>query len=310
MRRLRWFAALMGFLAGLGGAGAAGAAERLGVLLPQTRPAAAPELRDRFHEAIVRGLQTGGDEVIPATEVRLRLGVSDELLNCAGFGPCVGRVAQALQTQRLVVTDIDINGKDYAIKLRLVDGNGRELTKIDEPCDICTVKEADEAVARAAAKLASAAHTLLGESATAKPETPKAETPPPKPEPPKPESPPIATPAPVETPPSLQREKKMFPWRPLAISSLVGGVVVLAIGIPLVAIDGQPTCDKPNPRQSCPEVYNTVGAGGTLLGLGIGGVVASGVMFYMDHRVRARRHPTVSLLPTQNGLYLSASGTY
>jgi hypothetical protein len=317
MRKLRSVAPLIGCLVWLG-AGAAGAAERLGVLLPQTRPAAAPELRDRFHEAVVRGLGSGGDEVIPAGEVRLRLGVSDELLNCAGAGPCLARVAQALGTQRLVSTDIDISGKDYAIKLRLLDGTGRELTKVDEPCDICTVKEADEAVARAAAKLATAAHTLLGESlATTKPEAtppPKAEPPkpePPKAEPPKPEPAPVVapTPPPAETPPA-HVEKKPFPWRAVAISSLVAGVVGLAVGIPLLAIDGKPTCNLPNPTQACPDVYNTGAGGGVMLGLGIGGLAASGVMFYMDHKVRTRRRPTVSLVPTQNGLYLSASGTY
>ena len=37
------------------------------------------------------------------------------------------------------------SGKDYVIKLRLLDAVGRELAKVDEPCDVCTLKEADEA---------------------------------------------------------------------------------------------------------------------------------------------------------------------
>ena len=158
------------------------------------RPLAAPELRDRFHEAVTRGLQSGGDEVVAAAEVRLRLGASEELLGCGGTGACVARAAQALRIDRAVAAEIDVSGKDYVIKLRLLDAVGRELTKVDEPCDICTVKEADEAVARAATKLAAAARSLPTETppAAAAETPPKSEAPPPKvetPPPPKIETP-------------------------------------------------------------------------------------------------------------------------
>jgi hypothetical protein len=135
---------------------------------------------------------------------------------------------------------------------------------------------------------------------------PKLETPPQPPPQPKTEV--ITTPPPEATPPA-QSEKKMFPWRAVAISSLVVGVVGLAVGIPLVAIDGNPTCNAPNPRTACPNVYNTVGGGATLLTLGIAGVAASGVLFYFDHRAR-KRAATVSVLPLQGGGMLSASGRF
>ncbi len=303
----------------LGGATSAAAAERIAALVPQLRPTAAPELRDRFHEAVTRGLQASGDEIVGAAEVRLRLGSSDEMMSCAGTGACVARVAQALRLDRAVASEIDVNGKDYVIKLRLVDAVGRELAKVDEPCDICTMSEAEEATARAAGKLAAAAKALPTETlppATVEtpPPPPKVETPPP---PPKVETPPpppkVEMPPPLEatTPPvqTVQREKKMFPWRAVAISSLVVGVVGLAVGIPLVAIDGNPTCSAPNPRTSCPEVYNTVGGGAAMLTLGIAGVAASGVLFYFDHRAR-KQAATVSLLPLNGGAYVSAGGRF
>jgi hypothetical protein len=46
-----------------------------------------------------------------------------------------------------------------------------------------------------------------------------------------------------------------------------------------------------------------------MLSLGIAGIAASGVLFYYDHRARKAR-PTVMLLPTQGGVYLSAGGRF
>src|SRR5881227_2696345 len=131
MRRLQSAATLLGFGACLLLAGSVSAAGRIGALVPQIRPQAAPEVRDRFHEAVTRGLQGGGDEVVVAAEVRLRLGATEEMLNCGGTGACVARAAQALRVDRLVATDIDIAGKDYSIKMRLLDGVGRELARAD-----------------------------------------------------------------------------------------------------------------------------------------------------------------------------------
>src|SRR3954463_10313850 len=102
MRRLQSAATLLGLTACLVAPASAAAAGRIGALVPQVRPAAAPEVRDRFHEAVTRGLQTGGDEVIAAAEVRLRLGATEEMLACTGTGACVARAAQALRVVRVV----------------------------------------------------------------------------------------------------------------------------------------------------------------------------------------------------------------
>jgi len=297
--------------------GSAAAAPKVAALVPTMKPSVAPELRDRFHEAITRGLTAAGDDVIGAAEVRLQLGASEELMSCNGVGPCVARAAQALHIDRAVASEIDVNGKDYVIKLRLLDAVGRELAKVDEPCDICTVKEADDATARAAGKLAAAEKALPTETPpvaaveTPPPPPPKVEAPPPPP--PKveaaPPTPPVAAPTEATTPPPVQSEKKTFPWRPVAIASLVAGVVGIAVGIPLVAIDGNPTCNLPNPRTACPNVYNTVGGGAAMLTLGLAGVAASGVLFYFDHRAR-QRATTVSVVPLSGGAFVSTGGRF
>jgi hypothetical protein len=285
------------------------AAPHVAALIPLTKPTAAPELRDRFHEAVTRGF---GEDALGAAEVRLRIGASEEMLACTGPGPCVPRIAQNLRVDRVIASEIDVTGKDYVIKLRLLDAVGRELAKVDEPCDVCTLKEADEAVARASGKLAAAAKALPPETpppaVVETPPPPKVETPPP----PKVETPPAkveAPPAVTEPTPTPVHEKKMFPWRAVAITSLVVGVVGIAVGAPLVAIDGNPTCSLPNPRTACPDVYNTLGGGAAMLTLGIAGVAASGVLFYFDHRAR-KKATTVTLLPMQGGAYLSAGGSF
>jgi hypothetical protein len=33
-------------------------------------------------------------------------------------------------------------------------------------------------------------------------------------------------------------------------------------------------------------------------------------MFYLDHRARRRAHPTITLIPTKDGAYLTASGRF
>ena len=305
-------ASLLGVIVLVGSTTAAAAGARVAALVPQVRPAASPELRDRFHEAVTRGIAASGDEVVGAAEVRLRLGATEEMLSCNGSGACVARAAQTLRIDRVVASEIDVNGKDYVIKLRLLDAVGRELAKVDEPCDICTVKEADEAIARAAGKLAAAAKALPTEA----PPPATVETPPKAETPPRVETPPPAktevvtpTPQPDLTTPPAPREKRMFPWRAVAISSLAVGVVALAIGIPLLAIDGNPTCSLPNPRQACPEVYNTLGGGAAMLTVGVIGVAASGVLFYFDHRAR-KRAAGLSLLPLNGGVHLSAGGRF
>jgi hypothetical protein len=287
MRRFIYFVAVSALAAH---AGELRAAERVAVLLPQIRPAAAPEVRDRFHEAASRGLAASPDEVITGAEVRMRLGASEELLNCNGQGACVARAAQTLRADRLVTVDISQIGKDYAIKTRLLDPVGRETAKVDETCDVCTVKEAEDAVARATTKLAANI-----KPAPVEPPKPEPVAPVEKPAPVEQEKPPIAAPAPVK------REGRGFPYRPVGITSIVVGALAIGAGIGLVVIDGQPTCSLPNPKVACPDLYNTAGGGGALIGIGAGGLIAGGVLLYFDHRARTRNRATAAQGTADNG---------
>jgi hypothetical protein len=267
------------------------AAPRTGALVPTLRPAAANELRDRLHDSVTRGLSAAGMDTVPAAEVRMRLALSEEQLSCSGPGPCAARAAMNLRTDRLVATEVVIAGKDYTIRLRLLDQAGREVGKVEESCDICTVKEADEAVSRAATKLINVNRAAITESAPAPPPPqPKPEPTPPQPKPEPVPQPVVTQPTPAPTPaPAKQTDKKPVPWRWLAVGMLGVGVVGLAVGIPLLAIDGNPTCTPPpgqDPRKVCKELYDTAAGGGVMLAVGLASLATSGAFWYLDHRQR------------------------
>jgi hypothetical protein len=305
----------------VGAAGQALAGPRTAALVPQLRPPSPNELRDRFHEAVSRGLSQSGLETVPAAEVRLRLQVSEEQLNCAGTGICAARAALNLRTDKLVSSEVVIAGKDYTIRLKLIDAAGREVAKLEETCEICTVKEADEAVTRAVSKLISTNRAAVDAVSAAPPPAPapppKVEpTPPPKVEP----TPPAPTPATNEQPKTTP-DKKPVPWRWVAVGMLGVGVVGLAVGIPLIAIDGRPTCNPGNdpvtgmprdPKRFCPEVYNTAAGGGIMTAVGIASLAASGVFWYLDWKQRRpATAPKVSLVPLlEGGAFATVSGAF
>jgi len=304
--------------AGLAVCASAHAAPRVAALQPVLRGNTAAELRDRFQEAIGRGLAQGGLVVLPVAEVRMRTG------GCDTPGSCAQRAATMLAVDHTVSSEIVIAGKDYTIRLKLLDPSGREVAHADDTCDICTVKEAEDAIARAAQKVAASARMSAPPPPPPPPPPPTetAKPPPPPPPPPKPTPapapapvveqppppPPTPAPAPVEQPRS---ERKGFPWRPVAIASLVAGGVGIIIGGALLGIDGQPTCTPPPGQMAskvCKEVYDTGAGGATLLALGIGGVAAGAALFAVDTIVRRRqRNTSVSILPTQNGVWATMS---
>ena len=120
---------------------------RAAALAPQFKAGAAtPELRDKFHDAVLRGLSSlsgpsgpNGElgEVLGGSDTRAKLG--EELLSCSGEASCILRAIAALRVNRLVSTQLSVAGKSYTFSLRLYDGQGHELTHAEDLCEICTV---------------------------------------------------------------------------------------------------------------------------------------------------------------------------
>jgi hypothetical protein len=279
-------------------------AGKVAALIPQVRPNASPELQNRFHEAVSRGLAGPDADVVPTGEVRLRLAESAELLGCAQPGICAARAATALKTERVVAVEVSAFGKDYIVRLVMLDSAGREIARTEENCDICTLKEADDAASRAAARLMLTARTNPNTAPPTQPPPAKSEpTPPTKTEP----TPPAAKTEPV--PPGVSAapplEKKRFPYKWVGVGSLILGVVGIAAGAPLIVIDGEPTCDLPNPRQNCKDVWDTKGGGAALVTIGVLGVAAGISLIVVDVVVK-KRNTRLSVAPTLGGAMLTS----
>lgn len=302
-------------------------------------------LRERFHDAVARGLQQGapaGISVLSGGDVRAQL--SGDLASCSGTG-CATPAARALSVDRLVVTEIAVTGKNYSISLRVVDPSGTETSRTADRCDICSVREADDAVARAAARLAAMVVIAPAEApkpvVALRPMEPVAPLKPPTPiEVPKPT--PVEAPRPPTSPPPAVTLRPMEPATPVAPTPVpaaaltdkgaessdagkgyrVGWITSLAVGGGLVvasipffaylAREGSVTCADMN-RTTCPTVYtgNRAPAIGLLasgLVVGAGGFTA----FYLLERSARREStkPKVALSFQPGGAQMVLGGTF
>jgi hypothetical protein len=120
---------------------------------------------------------------------------------------------------------------------------------------------------------------------------------------------PWATPTPPVPPPppkpTLLQRAHGWNWKVIGFVAAGIAVVGIATGAPLVAIGGDPTCDLPEPRKTCPRVYATKGGGATLLTFGLLAAATSGTSFYLHYRWRGTR-VEVTPTPTPRGGAVSA----
>jgi hypothetical protein len=193
----------------------------------------------------------------------------------------VSQARQALGAERAGTLEVNAVGKNYAIEVRLFSGS-ELVTSVQQRCDICTMAEALQTVERAA----SAAAGKL-----------KASVPSPKPGEPGPAgaskqavspgdedsgSAQAGTPGSSMAGASLQRGRSWPLWPGIVAGG--AGLTALAIGIPLVAIDGNGTNCRGEPRsdyRNCEDLYDTAAGGWVLTTMGLAGLTASGVLFYL-----------------------------
>jgi hypothetical protein len=265
---------------------------RVAGLVPQVTPTVSVEVGERFQGALGEGLAAvRGVEVVPRAEVEQVL-QQPELLAC-NAAPCFTRIAAQLRALRLVTCNVKIIGKAYAVTLRVIDEFGREVTRREQHCEICTLAEAEDTIRRAATSLAPA----LQAPPPAPP--PPASAPATQPAPAAPRAfgtaaPPTPPPPPVPRGPTLSERARTWNWRTIALVSTGVAVVGFAVGIPLAAISNEPTCDLPDGRRTCPEVYTTAGAGAAFLTIGILAAGAAGTSFYLNWKFGRARAVTVT----------------
>jgi hypothetical protein len=279
--------------------------------VPKLSPPQPPEIVDRFHEALADGMKNGGLSPMSVAAVRKGLKLPPHGGGCSG-GPCVAAAVAALgHTRRYATASVDVQGKNYQITVQMF--SGRNATaKATGRCDICTLSEAVRVMTKVTGEAASKALAAPPPKPAPKPKAaPKPEVPP--------EKKPAAagekvTPKPLpEVPPPPPPSRRSWPLWP-ALASLGLGVAGLAAGIPLLALDGEPTNCIGEPRpdaRNCADLYSTAGGGWALTGVGITALTASGVFFYLHFsRGGTERSTQVSLRPLDGGMVLSASGSF
>jgi hypothetical protein len=135
--------------------------------------------------------------------------------------------------------------------------------------------------------------------------------------PPPPPPPPTAT---LDQPPGPQPKRRWPLWP--AIVAGGAGVLGIAIGAPLIAIDGNGTNCRGDPRpdnRNCADLYSTAGGGWTLTAMGIAGLATSGVLFYLHFSSKPKEQTTarsalldrIAVAPlADGGVFVGAGGRY
>lgn len=304
-------------------------ADEVAPLVPVLDPPKAAELIVRFHEALASGLKAGGMPVMDPAAVRERLKLPPENAGCAA-GACLTTAVGALGARRFGTAKISTVGKNYQIEVRLFRGT-RELTKAESRCDICTLTEALAATTRVATEVGSRGEEPpVGAAKAAPKETPPAAVEPPTRSAP---VPPMTTTASntiggnaatasepgAAAGSAVDATPRRWPLWPV-IAAGGAGAVSLAVGIPLLVLDGGYTQCVGAPRadgRNCAEVYDTNAAGGVLTAMGVAGLGASGVLLYLHLSSRGSEDSaatpgikTVSIGPADGGMMFGAGGTF
>ncbi|MBN1769887.1 MAG: hypothetical protein JXB32_01395 [Deltaproteobacteria bacterium] len=173
-------------------------------------------------------------------------------------------VAQRCEVQAAVGLSIDASAMGYNLHFVLVDLEGTIVSDQQSTCDFCTEQEMVAKWGELAAEAGPPSATLVA-SATAGSEA--------TPEEPVEPLPPLV----VEEPESSFGIEDVPWWFWAGAGASLA--VSLGVGLPLILIDGEPTCD--GPLESCPELYDTDALGYTMLALGIAGLAGVGVGLYL-----------------------------
>lgn len=282
--------------------------------------------RSKFHETLVAGMQSGAGAdttVLRADEVRSRLAGRNELLTCQ-FGACLGKVANTLEADRLIVARIGVRdavgGAAYKISIAVYDraGNPLPITGSDacgSDVEGCVLAKALEAMKRSTASIAgevskppaperpavaSAPMTSGGSSAMTSPTgtpasagttttttTPTTTSLPTATEPGSPSSSPTSSDGPLTPSPYA----KFFHYGWMVAAGTTAAFLVMSIPFLVYAgRDGETTCGPDVPSSRCPTIYTGNLGGG--LGLLLGGALVSGgvfgALFYLDHQEHKR----------------------
>ena len=278
------------------------------VLPPQVGETTSGPLVERFRRSVAQAFRQAGQTVVDEHRTTVAL-LRHPLWTECRVGECLEQLASELGADMLVRCRVlrDEVGKNYEFAMWVFDAMGRIRWQARSRCDICTIAEA----AGSLGELASRAAKALG----TKPAPPPLECPrscgkgrvcrggkcvPVVARPPRPRAkkrrPKPTRPAPRAARRTVVHRRARPPWLahpPWGQFSLVTLGVAAAAAITggiLLALDDRPTCSRPRPEITCPERYDTQGAGIGFLVFSAAGAVGAAVLGYLWWRQRGGRH--------------------
>jgi len=256
-------------------------------------PPASAEITIQFHDALAKGLRGGGLKVIPSNTVRDKLKLGVENAGC-DEGACLQTAHGLIPAQRYATLRVESVGKNYTVEVRLFKENRLQAKSIGR-CDICTFFEALQTVEHTASE--------VGTKGEEPPDSPPIEKPAsPLPDPPtkpktEPEMAPTAGPPANNTAPAkIESPPRQWPLWPGIVAGGIG-VLAVAVGAPLIAINGNGTNCVGDPlpdKTNCQDLYKTGTAGWVFAGMGVGALVASGVLFYLHFSSKPKEEARAS----------------
>lgn len=321
-------------------------AQPIAPLVPEIEPAPDPAIVARFHEALATGLQNarrptlGFEQVAKATQAG---GPA-----CAA-APCALAAQRALRVERAATARIGVVGRNYTIAVGLYRGMVLE-GRASGRCDVCTLAEATTALSEVAQRAARS--TEAAAAGNLAPGVPVDQSP----------TraiaaagsagavqPPAATrsaPRPAKRSARRSRARARHaqqngadPARPAspaarwplwpALAATGVAAVGLAIGLPLIAIDGQGTDCRGPARpdyRNCERLYATAGGGWVMTTVALASLASAGALFYLyltprrqvapRHDGSARQPLALSVLrhlhvaPAAGGLWIGGGGAF
>jgi hypothetical protein len=274
-------------------------------------------VRTKVEAGLTRGVAEAGADLIGFEAVQTKLAPTPALQGCLS-ATCLSGIASALGTDQLLEIKITANGANYQLELVLVGPSGA-ARKRTAACTVCTISDlADLAAARVTDLLSTAAGAPVAVSITSRPSGARLALP---------GVADAVTPWTGQLPPGtvsvdarlagyhdlhqdltivddgsdhhFDLALRALPprWHHTKWATAGGAVALLATGVVLLAIDGQPTCSASG--ATCPSVYQT-GVAGAIVGVaGIGVAGLAGWMFWQDRH--AHRDASLTASPTADG---------
>jgi hypothetical protein len=238
--------------------------------------------RGALRLSLTGGLAAAGFEVVGDEEQTQRLRGVPGLAGCE-TAACLKRLGEVLGVKNALKGQIEMIGTSrYLTSLSLIETEtGREIARVDDTCEVCTLAEANDAVSNAAAAL------------KAKLEPPRVPAPPAVAA--------VTAPAP-EPPPS----KLTLALRWGGVALLGVGAVGLIVGFAELGIDNSRACTPPAGFTDCPTRVDTTN--GQIFGFVTGGLglAAGAVATYFGWR---RTHRAMALAPTVTPRFAGATFT-